>query len=322
MRAVRQSVVLLAVLAVLAAMLATSCRQKSALEFYGLEADYNILVTRLGDAAFAEAEMTGIVLKLQAIPPDTIEAPKARALLEQYERATARIATEKRAAQQALAVQPPKKTVTATPTPVISERPTATLCHQPGWASGVLGYRAALELQQSQKCPVVLYFFASWCPYCKQFNSSIKPDSSVDAALVTATKVQIDAEGIEAERALAKQYHVTGYPSLVVLASPQSKPRRIRAGVGGTMAPAPQQFIDDYKETVRVNWANEAIDDLAANRVDEALERTDRVIALDPTYANAYAIRGDALKRTGDTAASERAYAAACKAGCARCCRR
>lgn len=320
MRAERLSVVLVAGLA---AVLATSCRQKSALEFYGLEADYNILVTRLGDAAFAEAEMAGIVLKLQAIPPDTIEAPKARALLEQYARATARIASEKRVAQQQALALPPPKTPTAALSPVVSERPTATLCHQPGWASGVLGYRAALELQQSQKCPVVLYFFASWCPYCKQFNSSIKPDSRVDAALITATKVQIDAEGIEAERALAKQYHVTGYPSLVVLASPQSKPRRIRAGVGGTMAPAPQQFIDDYLETVRVNWANEAIDDLAANRVDLALERTDRVIAFDPTYANGYAVRGDALKRTGDTAGSERAYAAACRAfGCARCCRR
>ncbi len=62
-------------------LLLSGCRKKSAREYYRLESDYSVLVSRDGDAAYDEPELATIVDGLNAIPTDALERPKAEALL-------------------------------------------------------------------------------------------------------------------------------------------------------------------------------------------------------------------------------------------------
>lgn len=85
----------------LAALVAlTGCRKKSAPEYYGWESNHSILVSRDGDEAYSSADMDAVVAGLQAIPADTVEGPKAAALLAKIAAERARIQAE---AQEAAA---------------------------------------------------------------------------------------------------------------------------------------------------------------------------------------------------------------------------
>jgi len=75
-------------------LLLSGCRKKSAREYYRLESDYSVLVSRDGDAAYNEPELTTIVEGLKAIPEEALERPKAEALLATIATETARVRKE------------------------------------------------------------------------------------------------------------------------------------------------------------------------------------------------------------------------------------
>ena len=39
------------------------------------------------------------------------------------------------------------------------------------WLNGAAGYARALELQRELKVPLIVYFYADWCPYCQRLDS-------------------------------------------------------------------------------------------------------------------------------------------------------
>ncbi|GMU62557.1 MAG: hypothetical protein AMXMBFR34_43200 [Myxococcaceae bacterium] len=85
------------------ALLASGCRKKSAPEFYDLESSYSVMVASDGDDAYGTAEMDRVLAALQAIPPDTIEGPKAAALVTTIQAERNRIAQEVAEREKALA---------------------------------------------------------------------------------------------------------------------------------------------------------------------------------------------------------------------------
>lgn len=76
-------------------LLLSGCRKKSAREYYRLESDYQVLVSRDGDAAYDEPELATIVDGLNAIPTDALERPKAEALLATIAAETLRVHKDK-----------------------------------------------------------------------------------------------------------------------------------------------------------------------------------------------------------------------------------
>src|SRR6185436_1608185 len=86
-------------------LLLSGCRKKSAREYYRLESDYSVLVSRDGDAAYDEPELATIIEGLNAIPADALERPKAEALLATIATETLRVRKDK-----------PAPTPVATPT--------------------------------------------------------------------------------------------------------------------------------------------------------------------------------------------------------------
>ncbi|MGV3619309.1 MAG: hypothetical protein ACO1OB_00750 [Archangium sp.] len=73
----------------------SGCKKKTATEFYRLEGEHSVLVTREGDAAYETTEMENIIAGLRAIPADTVEKPRAEALLGAIAAEQARVQREK-----------------------------------------------------------------------------------------------------------------------------------------------------------------------------------------------------------------------------------
>ena len=89
-------------------LLLSGCRKKTAPEFYRLDGDYSVLVSREGDDAYGSPELATIIAGLQAIPSDAVERPRADALLAKID-AEARRVKQERAETTIAAV--PKATV-------------------------------------------------------------------------------------------------------------------------------------------------------------------------------------------------------------------
>ncbi len=108
------------------------------------------------------------------------------------------------------------------------------------WFSGGSGYAQAVGLQNQTGAPILLYFFTTWCPYCKLLDSKVLASEKVGQALSGVIKVRINAE---AETRLASQYQVSGYPTVLALHQGGfQKVRRIRTGRGN-----PDDFLAECR---------------------------------------------------------------------------
>lgn len=90
------------------------------------------------------------------------------------------------------------------------------------WGQDKRGYNSALAVHQTRKIAMALYFFTTWCKYCREFEKEVLGDSEVQRFLAKFPRAQIDAEK---EKDLAKKYGVTGYPTFLVINSNSSKER-------------------------------------------------------------------------------------------------
>ena len=96
------------------------------------------------------------------------------------------------------------------------------------WLYGAAGYARAVELQQQLNVPLVVYFYADWCPYCRTLDSQYLPSAPVQEYLRGVVKVRINPEQGLAERALAKRYGVSGYPSFLVMRDSAARPVNVQ----------------------------------------------------------------------------------------------
>jgi hypothetical protein len=109
------------VLALVAAL--SGCRKKTAPEFYELEASHSILVARDGDEAYTSEEMDRVLEGLKKIPQDTVEGPRAAALIATINAERQRVEREAREHAAALAaaerpsLPPPESTSLFAPSP-------------------------------------------------------------------------------------------------------------------------------------------------------------------------------------------------------------
>ncbi len=78
-------------------------------------------------------------------------------------------------------------------------------------------YDRGLEIAKNENKPLLLYFWASWCPWCKKMDSEVLPNPVVVGAISRSfvpVKVDIDAKE-NAE--LLRKYMFRGTPTFVVV---------------------------------------------------------------------------------------------------------
>jgi thiol-disulfide isomerase/thioredoxin len=107
------------------------------------------------------------------------------------------------------------------------------------WLNGAPGYERALQLQQELKVPLVVYFYADWCPYCQTLDARYLPVPEVQSYLKQVIKVRINPEHGRAERELAARYGITGYPAFFIIRQPSARPVQVSPfSQRGNMTPA------------------------------------------------------------------------------------
>lgn len=95
------------------------------------------------------------------------------------------------------------------------------------WLSGVAGLKAGTEAQKSSQKPMLVYFYATWCGYCRRLDANILATAEARETLEDVIKVRINAEESRETMQLAGELGVRGYPTLM-LVSPDGDLRRIR----------------------------------------------------------------------------------------------
>lgn len=95
------------------------------------------------------------------------------------------------------------------------------------WLSGVDGLREGTAQQKSSSKPMLVYFYATWCGYCRRLDANVLAKDDARDALEDVIKVRINAEESRETQRLAGELGVRGYPTLM-LVSPDGGIRRIR----------------------------------------------------------------------------------------------
>lgn len=121
------------------------------------------------------------------------------------------------------------------------------------WHEGAAGFREAMKEAQADGLPVAVYFYTDWCPYCRQLNNELLTKQSVVEHFKGVVKVRINPEKGTAERQLASQYKVTGYPSFFMHPTAKGAPVRIQGQVregNGWRLRTPAEFIATARQAV------------------------------------------------------------------------
>lgn len=108
-----------------------------------------------------------------------------------------------------------------------------------GWHKNEPGYQTALRLQKTNGKPIALFFHTDWCASCKQLTANVLGQKDVGEYLQGFNAVKINPENSSAERRLAKQYNILGFPSFLIK-NPNSS-TVVRLPVSSRTEP--QQFV-------------------------------------------------------------------------------
>lgn len=85
-----------------------------------------------------------------------------------------------------------------------------------GWHRDADGYAAALAEGERLGRPVLVYFYADWCPHCRHFDAKVLPDPAVSRALGPFVKVRLNIEKGSRESGIFRLLGGQGTPHLVV----------------------------------------------------------------------------------------------------------
>ncbi len=99
--------------------------------------------------------------------------------------------------------------LSAKTTPVVSDKE-HTYVGNLVWLNS---YEAGLEKAKQENKPVLLYFWATWCKYCRQMNEEVYPDPEVNSLL--RERFVLVAVNIDKNKEVAQKYGVQYPPAEV-----------------------------------------------------------------------------------------------------------
>jgi len=121
------------------------------------------------------------------------------------------------------------------------------------WLKDAAGYARALELQRELGVPLVVYFYADWCPYCRTLDLQYLPSGAMQDYLRGVVKVRINPEHGQQEREISNQYDVRGYPAFFVIRRPSSRPVMVHPFRQGGNNLTPSEFALECRRAAPVS---------------------------------------------------------------------
>jgi thiol:disulfide interchange protein len=86
-----------------------------------------------------------------------------------------------------------------------------------GWFEDAKGYQEARQVQAQTYKPILLYFYATWCPHCKDFAANVLAKPEMQAFLKNYPHVRIAPDNGQAEQQLMSEFGAEGYPTFYVV---------------------------------------------------------------------------------------------------------
>src|SRR4051812_40370919 len=68
------------------------------------------------------------------------------------------------------------------------------------WADNQLGYNQVMREQSATHLPILVYFYATWCPHCHELNTKVISNVRVDKYLYRIPHVRIAPDNGESEK--------------------------------------------------------------------------------------------------------------------------
>lgn len=122
-----------------------------------------------------------------------------------------------------------------------------------GWNENYTGYQAALAEQKSTQKPVLVYFYADWCPHCKRFTAEVLSTPKMQDYVKRYPHVRIAPDNGQAEKQLMERYGAEGFPAFYVLKPDGEQTKietHIQAGEEARLK-KPDEFIEDIERAAR-----------------------------------------------------------------------
>ena len=122
----------------------------------------------------------------------------------------------------------------------------------PGGGTSIEWYHgkvdAAFAAAKAQNKPVFMYWGAEWCPYCAQLEAEVFTDARFLQRTRQFVALYVDGDDSGTTK-LFEKYHVTGFPTTIVLASDGTELGRLPAGY--LKAEAYLESLDDLLKAGR-----------------------------------------------------------------------
>lgn len=117
-----------------------------------------------------------------------------------------------------------------------------TIPSAPSKIAWVYTYDKGMAKAKNLKMPVMIDFYTKWCGWCQKLDGDTYTDKGVLALSAKFVCIKINAE---MSRALATQYGINGYPTIVFLNPEGSELYRIRGYL------EPKSFAEQMKKVLQ-----------------------------------------------------------------------
>lgn len=118
-----------------------------------------------------------------------------------------------------------------------------------GWYEDYSGYQKAMADQKITQRPVLVFFYATWCPHCKHFTAKVLSDPSMQTFVKQYPHVRIAPDNGAAEKQLMVDFGAQGYPAFYVV-TPDQQRKQIETFVNGPepRLKSPAEFMASIQE--------------------------------------------------------------------------
>lgn len=168
------------------------------------------------------------------------------------------------------------------------------------WQHGMSGYQAAWDAAEADKRPLIVYFQAEWCGWCRRLNEKYLTADEVKAFLEPLERVEINPEKDPEGQQLFTDYGSTVYPGFyVVLPGSGRDPVRLAPFRGGDEIPV-EDFIGMIQREVNTKYHNWAYELMVQRDFEQGLEVTSAALEFDEEYDGLHGLRGRMLHQQAE----------------------
>ncbi len=157
------------------------------------------------------------------------------------------------------------------------------------WPQGAKNHDSAISYAIKDEKPVLIYFYADWCSYCKRLNRDYIDSPEFQALAGGFYRIQVNPEdSVANERLFKRKYRGTGYPSVFVFIPAFSQQPRKFHPFRKTKNLSQAEFAADLAAYVAEGYNKKARDHYQSRQYEKARHYLNQALSYEAE--NRYAL--------------------------------